>query len=216
MGAGQASRRKASEKSAVANAPLSATSTISQKTLLYRGFLFLMIASVGCAADLISKQLVFAWRGLPLEANEWWIIKGFFGIETSLNQGAVFGVGAGYSNLFAILAFVAVGGIFCWLFLFRAAEDLYLTLILAMITGGILGNLYDRLGIWSQSGLPQEWAGHEHSVRDWILFRYKQWTWPNFNIADCLLVVGAGMMLVHSFWLSAKEKAAEQAKAKVG
>jgi signal peptidase II len=36
-------------------------------------------------------------------------------------------------------------------------------------------------------------------VRDWILLRYGQFTWPNFNIADSLLVVGTGMLLWSGF-----------------
>jgi signal peptidase II len=39
-----------------------------------------------------------------------------------------------------------------------------------------------------------------NAVRDWILLRYGAFTWPNFNIADSLLVCGAGLLLWHSFW----------------
>ena len=69
-----------------------------------------------------------------------------------------------------------------------------------MVTGGILGNLYDRLGLWSTA------ADRVHAVRDWILISYGGYdlpvlghSWPNFNIADSLLVCGAGMLFWHAF-----------------
>jgi signal peptidase II len=68
-----------------------------------------------------------------------------------------------------------------------------------MITGGILGNLYDRLGLWWEPHLPIQWKS---GVRDWVLFRIEGVPlldpWPNFNIADSLLVVGACMLLYQS------------------
>ena len=72
-----------------------------------------------------------------------------------------------------------------------------------MITGGIIGNLYDRLGLWWQDTYPAEW---QSGVRDWILWQASdEWKWPNFNIADSLLVVGACMLLYHSFFLAEPE-----------
>jgi len=38
-----------------------------------------------------------------------------------------------------------------------------------------------------------------HAVRDWILVMIGNWPWPNFNIADSLLVCGAGLLLWHAF-----------------
>jgi signal peptidase II len=48
-----------------------------------------------------------------------------------------------------------------------------------------------------------------HGVRDWILFEWKGIPflepWPNFNIADSLLVTGAIMLVVHAIvWQSAE------------
>jgi signal peptidase II len=102
-------------------------------------------------------------------------------------------MGAGFWWLFAALSVAALTGILTWLFVFGAARDRWLNVALASISGGILGNLYDRLGL---NGLPDE---YQHGVRDWILLRYGQYTWPNFNIADTLLVTGAIMLVVHAF-----------------
>ena len=129
------------------------------------------------------------------------MVEGRFGIETSVNPGALFGMGAGGWPLFASLSVVALVGIIVWLFVYRAALDRWITVALGLISGGILGNLYDRLGLWDTSGLPPEL---QHGVRDWILFVWPEIKlkifnpWPNFNIADSLLVTGAIMLVVHA------------------
>jgi signal peptidase II len=151
---------------------------------------------VGCAVDLLTKHWIFQWRGMPQANNEWWIWEGYIGIETALNRGALFGMGEGFGFFFAVLSVLAATGILVWLFWFKAAGDLLLTIALGCVTGGICGNLYDRLGLWHDANAP---VGYEHAVRDWILFRYKGYTWPNFNIADCLLVCGAVMLAWHGF-----------------
>ena len=172
-------------------------------SLAGRAGLYVVLVIIGAAIDLWSKQAVFSWRGLPGEKDIWWIINGHFGIETAVNIGAVFGMGAGKGTLFAILSVCAGIGIVIWLFKFRAAESLWLTTALGMITGGIIGNLYDRLGLWWQEGYPPEWKS---GVRDWILWQANdEWVWPNFNIADSLLVVGACMLLYQSFFMAEPE-----------
>lgn len=154
--------------------------------------IFLLISAFGCALDLLTKQWVFAWRGLPRANNEWWIWEPYIGIETAINTGALFGIGGGWGKFFAVLSIGAALAIPVWLFCFRAATSAWLTFALSCIMGGILGNLYDRLGMWIEPGMPEEWHS---AVRDWILLRYGDFTWPNFNIADSLLVTGAAMLL---------------------
>ena len=184
---------------------------MSEATLLGRVALYLLIVAVGTALDLWSKHAVFQWRGIPRPDNEWWIIENYFGIESAMNPGALFGIGAGWSTLFAGLSIAAAIGIVAWLFIGKAARDLWLTIALAAITAGIFGNLYDRLGYgmtddlrqqYVAAGYPEEFiAVQETSVRDWILLRWKtkENTWPNFNIADMLLVCGAASLVVRSF-----------------
>jgi signal peptidase II len=153
----------------------------------------------GGAADLLSKEWVFAWRGLPGQLPPWWVVEPYVGIETAVNQGALFGMGQGQGWLFAILSILALAGICVWLFVFQAALSKWLSVAMGLVTGGIIGNLYDRLGIPT---LPDELRG---GVRDWILFRYQQYVWPNFNIADSVLVVGAIMLAIHSLFLTPSE-----------
>jgi len=170
---------------------------------LNRYLVYFGLATVGCAADLVIKEAIFRWRGLPQRNNVWWLIDNRLGVETSVNPGALFGMGAGWWWLFALLAVVALCGIITWLFVFRAAHDRWITVALGLVSGGILGNLYDRLGLWDNRGLAPEF---QHGVRDWIRFEWREINlpalfepWPNFNIADSLLVTGAIMLVVHAF-----------------
>ncbi len=172
---------------------------------IWRYAVFGSLAIGGCLVDLLTKYWVFQWRGMPRPNNEWWIWEGYIGIETTLNPGALFGAGAGFGGLFALLSIIAAIGILVWVFVYQAVRDLLLTFALGMIEGGILGNLYDRLGLWQVPGAPGQFRSE---VRDWILLRYGSFTWPNFNIADCLLVTGAALLMWHAFRLPDDAKSA--------
>jgi len=174
---------------------------------------FAGIAVVGCLADLWTKHAVFDWRGPPRADNIWWLWTDFVGIETSLNPGALFGLGAGYSWLFATLSIVALVGILGWVLLGHVLEDSILLVSLGLITGGILGNLYDRLGLWRVEGLGPEPI---YQVRDWILLQAgsRDLRWPNFNIADSMLVIGAGLLMWHALVHQPGEPKADDAGGK--
>ena len=97
------------------------------------------------------------------------------------------------------LSLLAGGGIVYWLFVVGEARDLWLCVALALVSAGICGNLYDRLGLPGIfANVPAGAAVQPqriYAVRDWILFMYGEYRWPNFNIADSLLVCGAGILL---------------------
>jgi signal peptidase II len=157
-----------------------------------RYVVFLLLVVVGCLVDLATKRWVFGWLGLH---GEYWIWKGVFALQTSLNEGALFGMGQGMVWLFATLSILAALGIVYWLFVAGAARDLFLTVALGLVTAGILGNLYDRLGFGLQfDGRPI------HAVRDWILVLIFGYHWPNFNVADSMLVCGACLIVWHAFY----------------
>jgi signal peptidase II len=164
--------------------------------------IFGLLVVGGCLLDLWTKSWVFSWTGM--ESGEvYWLWQGHVGIQRSLNNGALFGMGQGLVWLFAAISVVAAIAIPVWLFRFGVARDLWLTIALAGVMAGILGNLYDRLGLhqleWP-AGHPR--AGeHVYAVRDWILWQWNdQLRWPNFNLADSFLVIGAGILLCHSLW----------------
>lgn len=168
-----------------------------------RYVLFFVLLALGLSADLVSKTLIFNNFFDPTGAHHepYWLIDSFFGIQCSTNPGALFGLGKGLSWLFASVSVVAIVGLVVWLFVFKAAADLGLTFTLGLISGGILGNFYDRIGLGWQPGYPEE---IKTNVRDWIHVYIEGVPgcapWPNFNIADSLLVTGAILLFVHALF----------------
>jgi signal peptidase II len=182
-----------------------------------RFVLFLALAVIILAADLCSKSIIFADLGYPGSLRFAWspgvhrlftpaagqegesvpYIDGWvtFRLLTSFNPGALWGVGQKHTSLFAALSFCAVIGIPVWLFCFKAAGSMWLTVALALIFGGTLGNLYDRVGL---HGCADSQGTPVLAVRDFLLFEFGSFHWPVFNLADVSLVTGASMLIVHS------------------
>jgi signal peptidase II len=162
-----------------------------------RYILFATLALVGFIADLVTKAWAFQIPQLRAGEVLWWW-DGHVGIQLSRNWGGVFGIAQGKYWLFAALSALALVAIPVWLFPFRAARDLWLTIAFGLVMGGVLGNLYDRAGMSGDGWKPQgEVRDATHAVRDWILWQVDdKRRWPNFNIADSLLVVGAGLLFV--------------------
>jgi signal peptidase II len=171
----------------------------------WRIALFFGLAIGGLALDLGTKYWIFGKLGLPGEKRPIVIVPpDIFAFETSLNEGALFGVGQGMWIVFSVLACFAAIGITYWFFRGGAGLDTWLTIALGCVTAGILGNLYDRVGL---HGI--KWPEHEpragqtaHAVRDWLHFQLRSidFDWAVFNIADSLLVAGAIMLFWHAIW----------------
>jgi signal peptidase II len=159
--------------------------------------MFFGVAALGCGIDLATKSWIFDWIGMPddVRRGDVWLWPHVFSLTTSLNPGALFGLGQGFHAAFAALSVGAAILIVYWLFLKGAARDCVLTFTLALIMGGIAGNLYDRLGL---PGLQWLDGQHVFAVRDWLHFKINGVVdWPVFNIADSLLVCGAIILFWH-------------------
>jgi signal peptidase II len=174
-----------------------------------RFLLFAAIVVAGCAADLATKTWIFGRIGVPPGPTEW-LWHGHVGFQTSLNEGALFGMGQGGVPVFVVLSVLAGLGIVVWV-IRGGVWDLMQIVALACIEAGILGNLYDRLGLpgltWPP-GYPPHLAGDRvHAVRDWILVMIFDRPWPNFNIADSMLVCGAILLVWHAWRYDGKEEA---------
>jgi lipoprotein signal peptidase len=108
-----------------------------------------------------------------------------------VNRGALFGIGNagdGMNNFFAVVSLLAACFILAWVSRPSVAQDRWLCLALGLVLAGTLGNLYDRLVFGG--------------VRDFLHCYYDTHVWPDFNIADCCLVCGAGVLLAHSFFVA--------------
>lgn len=159
------------------------------------GVLFLSAAM----ADLVTKELVFASLGMPGEKPPIQVVPAMLAIETNLNEGALFGMGQGMGVLFSAVSIGALLIIVTVLAKEASRRDRPLVAALGLISGGIVGNLYDRLGlpglVWhaplARKGQPVL------AVRDWIHFRLEGIIdWPIFNLADSWLVIGSAILLL--------------------
>lgn len=165
--------------------------------------LFCLIASVGFFADLATKRLMFDRLGLPGAREVDWVIPNIFGFQTSLNEGALFGMGQGMTWFFVAASILAFAAILFW-FVREAFASRLLTVSLGLVMAGIGGNLWDRLalhGLRWPSDFPSELADRPiQAVRDWILVLIGSYHWPNFNFADCFLVVGTIFICVYALF----------------
>jgi signal peptidase II len=151
-------------------------------TQTMRSFHFL-IALLVLLLDRVAKWIVA--RNIALH-DSIQVIPGFFRLTHVQNRGAAFGLFADSPSawkiavlvLFSIVA-LAIVSVLLW----RNSHSMRTTGIgLALILGGAVGNLWDRL----VSG----------RVVDFLLFYVGQYQWPAFNVADSAIVVGAGLLVV--------------------
>ncbi len=188
-------------------------------------WLFVTFALVGLVADQASKYGMWRWLGndegrnaslvvfadyLKLEVNyapgsspvECPLVKLNGPVAPHVNQGALFGLFVEHRDranlLFMGISILAAVAISWWAVRRAARNDGLLLAALGLILAGTLGNLYDRAVF--------------NGVRDFIHF-YITWAnfdWPVFNIADCCLVCGAGLLLFQAtFTKAAKQPAGE-------
>ena len=136
----------------------------------------------------VLDQATKQWASLSLDYNTPLVFTSFFNFTLLHNPGAAFSFlsesGGWQRWLFGIIALVVSLGIIVWLS--RLASDKKMeALALALILGGAIGNLYDRVAL-----------GY---VVDFIVFHYEHHYWPAFNIADCGISIGAALLIVDMF-----------------
>jgi signal peptidase II len=115
------------------------------------------------------------------------VVPGFFNITHVQNPGGAFGFLAQQSPLirgivFLLMSFLAVCLIF-WLYRQTPSTHRLLAAGFALIFGGAIGNLIDRLRFGR--------------VVDFLDFYIGKWHWPAFNVADSAITVGITIFLVH-------------------
>lgn len=142
-----------------------------------------LIAALVLALDRATKWL--AAKDIPLH-DSIKVIRGFFYITHVENRGAAFSLFAESPSqwkmaMLVMFSIVALGVVLT--LLWRNSHTLATTGFgLALILGGALGNLWDRL----LSG----------RVVDFLLFYIGSYAWPAFNVADSAIVVGAGLLVI--------------------
>ncbi len=115
-------------------------------------------------------------------------VTGFFNLVLTYNKGAAFSFlasASGWQKHF--LTFIGIGAsLFILYLLARHGSQKLFSLALAMILGGAIGNVIDRLAY-----------GH---VIDFLDFHVGGWHWPAFNMADSAIVGGAILLVVDELW----------------
>lgn len=147
----------------------------------WKRWLLLSVAIV--IIDQVTKWMVLA-RFRPGERLT--VIPGWFDLILAFNSGAAFsflGDASGWQRyLFSGLAIVVSIGLVWFL---RKPGSFALHLGLALILGGAIGNLIDRLRIGE--------------VVDFLLVYHGTWSWPAFNAADSAITAGAALLILDSF-----------------
>ncbi|NNF17089.1 MAG: lipoprotein signal peptidase [Gammaproteobacteria bacterium] len=145
----------------------------------------------------------FLLSGLVLGLDQWtkqWIIDNFeygryqavfphFNLTRLHNEGAAFSfladAGGWQKTFFIVLGFAVSAVITIWIMRLEKGRNKLLGAGLALILGGALGNVIDRL-----------LYGH---VIDFLDFYYGTFHWPAFNVADSCIFLGAVAVILDSF-----------------
>lgn len=140
---------------------------------------WLLLSAVILALDLYTKQLVLS----AFQYGEHLYINDYFDLVRYHNKGAAFSflASAGGWQQFLFGAIALIASIVIIHLLRKHKTEKLFCFALALILGGALGNLYDRLSL-----------GY---VVDFLFFHYQQYSFPAFNVADSAISVGVVLLL---------------------
>lgn len=159
--------------------------------------LWLVLSVVVILLDQLSKQTVLAHipygTAIP--------VTGFFDLVMVYNPGAAFSFLADHSG-WQRWFFVALAAVICsWLLTlqWRHREEWLYPLAFALVIGGALGNVVDRLMYGA--------------VVDFLYFHVGRYGWPAFNLADSSICLGVGLMIVAQLRESRRAKPTQESNA---
>ncbi|MCP3999344.1 MAG: lipoprotein signal peptidase [Gammaproteobacteria bacterium] len=156
---------------------------------------WLIISFVVVIADQVSKWLIIT----NMDEFQRIYLMPYFDLVRYHNTGAAFSLFAdagGWQHwFFTGIAFVVSVGILWYLWSLPARGCRTLATGLALVLGGAIGNVIDRLV-------------HGHVV-DFLLVYYKEWAWPAFNVADSAITVGVTLIIIDSLFFERHRKQAD-------
>ena len=154
--------------------------------------MWMIVAVVIVIADQITKWAIVEW--IPLYDTV--PINSFLNLTHQKNTGAAFSfltnAGGWQRWFFVVLASGVSVVIAVWLWRIRNEGHTVLSAGLALVLGGAIGNLIDRIML-----------GH---VTDFIQVWFGNWAFPSFNVADAGISVGAVFLIIDALFLSGKEE----------
>ena len=106
------------------------------------------------------------------------VIDGLVRLTYTRNSGVAFGIGAGVPFPYWSFSLLAIG-VILWMFVRHRVHGLTRQIALALIMGGAIGNLIDRVRFGE--------------VTDFILLSWRRWQFPVFNVADSAVTIGVAL-----------------------
>jgi signal peptidase II len=146
------------------------------------------IALGALVADQVSKYVVE--KSIPVGPEHGHVVvPGLISLVHTSNPGVAFGLGAEstapWMAPLLILFSIAVIALLVWLLATNRAGGWFGQCGLALILGGAVGNVLDRV--------------LRHSVTDFIDFQLRGYHWYTFNLADSAIVIGAALVVLELF-----------------
>ena len=143
-----------------------------------------LVAATVVLVDQATKALIL--KNLPLYQSLT-IIPGLFDITHIHNPGGAFGFLAGSGPgvrklVFSFVSLLALVLVF-WFYIKTPPTHRFLATGFAMIFGGAVGNLIDRVRFGIVVDFLDVYVGSTH--------------WPAFNVADSAISIGIGIFLLH-------------------
>ena len=157
-----------------------------------RFFAWMAVAALVIIADQVTKWAIIEWVALyeriPLNS--------FINLTHQRNTGAAFSLLAnagGWQRWFFIGLGVVVSIVIAvWLWRIRKERLAVLSAGLALVLGGAIGNLIDRIALGYVTDFIQVWFG--------------DWAFPSFNVADAGISVGAAFLIIDALFFSGREE----------
>lgn len=143
----------------------------------------LAIVALCILADQAIKALVVATMALGSAIE----LVPFLALLHARNEGIAFSLFSGFDDLALAGLAVLVLGFVAWLWVKTPTDRRLSHLAFAIIVGGAIGNLIDRVRL-----------GY---VVDYVYFHTPVWSFAVFNLADALISVGAGIIILDEFLL---------------
>ena len=157
-----------------------------------RFFTWMVVALIIAVVDQLTKLAIIEW--IPLYDRV--PLNSFINLTHQKNTGAAFSfladAGGWQRWFFVVLASGVSVVIAIWIWRIRNSGQAILSAGLALVLGGAVGNLIDRILLGHVTDFFQVWFGN--------------WAFPSFNVADAGISVGAALLIIDALFFSGKEQ----------